>query len=127
MAREYTKAQAAVIQEGWYAVQRMVESNHRMERRLTLCEKEQRKHFSAIASRSHIMHSIRNGMRLCNNAAMVETGELRNRAGDDDDHVLALAIGMHYSDHPKAGDVLAALNAVARAETEAQAAYLKKI
>jgi hypothetical protein len=127
MAKHYNDVQTVTIQEGWYALQRMIEGSSKMERRLALCEKEQRKHFPAVAARSFVLHHVREGLRLCNNAAMVETGILRNRSGDDDEHVLAMAIGMHYSDHPKALEVLASLNAVARAESEAQEAFLKSL
>lgn len=127
MAKTYTTAQAAVIQEGWYVLQRMIESNSKMERRLSLCEKEQRKHFPVVAARSFVMHSVLRGMRLCNEAEAAEVHELSMRAGDDDEHVLAMAIGMHYANHEKAREVMTALAAVKRAETEAQEAFLKTI
>jgi hypothetical protein len=124
MARQYNKAQEKIINDAWFSLQRMVESSHRMEARLSGCLKEQRRHFPMTAARSHILHSVRNGLRLCHGAPLVECGEMRNRAGDDDEHVLALAIGMHYSDHPQALELIATLNNVAREETAAQQAYL---
>jgi hypothetical protein len=129
MALAYTKDQAAVIQDGWYAVQRMVESQSKMERRLSLCEKEQRKHFSATASRSHVLHHIRQGMNIGEDPDKVycDLTEVMVRAGDDDEHVLAMALGMHFARSPHADDMRAILDDVARAETEAQAAYLASL
>lgn len=129
MARSYTTEQAATIQDGWYAVQRMVESNSKMERRLNQCYVDQRRHFSAIASRSHVLHSVRRGMNFAQNPDKVfdDLAEVMLRAGDDDEHVLAMSVGMYYSGHDNADTVRTALEAVARAETEAQEAYLKTI
>lgn len=127
MARTYNKQQTETINNAWFTLLRMVESSHRMTARLAGCVKEQRRHFPTTACRSHILHSVRNGMRLLYGAPLVEVGELRIRSGDDDEHVLAMAIGMHYSDHPKALEFLAMLNDVGRAESAAQDEYLKTI
>lgn len=124
MAQKYTTAQAAVIQDAWYAVKRMVESSHHMEKRLDDCLKVKRKHFAPVAALSHTLSNVRRGMLMCHGAAMVEVEELTIRAGDCDEDILAMSLGMHYANRDGALSVIECLNNAHRAEGDAQQAFL---
>lgn len=126
MAKNYTTAQSVTINDAWYAVQRMVESSGKMERRLALCEKEMKRHFPPTAARSHALAHVHRGMCVGLNPDRVteDLQELMIRAGDDDDQILAMTIGMHYAGHENADQVREALASAGRAEVDAQTAFL---
>lgn len=54
----YTSADKKTINDGWYALQRIVECDSITERRLTAVHKDEKKHFGDISGKAHIIDTV---------------------------------------------------------------------
>ena len=120
--KPYTKDQTKAIEAAWFALMRAVESNSMQERRLSEAYKADHKDFGPVATRSHIIGYVRQGMRVPGPAT------IQNLAAQRNEIVLCYMVGQYLAynlDYPhKLAEIL---DLAGVAETEAQDAFLKTL
>lgn len=90
----FTAAQKKAIDDGWYALKRLVEINSTIERRVDALAKSEIKEFGLHSGRALVLEQILRGT-LCNGNMV----QIQNLSLERDEKILAFMVGVWLQDY----------------------------
>ena len=119
----FTAAEKKAIDDGWYALKRLVEINSTIERRVDALAKSETKEFGLHSGRALVLEQVLRGT-LCNGNMV----QIQNLSLERDEKILAFMVGVWLQDYTmdrqtELHDMIRATNA----RNDAHVRYLESI